>query len=66
MKSILALVFALFLQGCATVTPADYATEKPKLDLASYFNGKVDGWAWRRTAPARSCGAWSWRSIASG
>lgn len=44
MKSILALVFALFLAGCATVTPADYATEKPKLDLASYFNGKVDGW----------------------
>ena len=33
------------LAACAaTVTPQDYAQEKPALDLATYFNGKVDGW----------------------
>jgi hypothetical protein len=32
------------LVGCASLTPRDYATEKPKLDLATYFSGKVDGW----------------------
>ncbi|MBI3716337.1 MAG: DUF3833 domain-containing protein [Betaproteobacteria bacterium] len=33
------------LAACAaTVTPQDYAQERPALDLASYFNGKVDGW----------------------
>ncbi len=31
--------------GCATPpVPQDYAGETPKLDLATYFNGKVDGW----------------------
>ena len=35
---------ALLVNGCATVTPQDYAREAPKLDLATYFNGKVDGW----------------------
>ncbi|MBL8514842.1 MAG: DUF3833 domain-containing protein [Betaproteobacteria bacterium] len=44
MKSVVTLVFALLLASCATVTPTDYAAEKPKLDLATYFNGKVDGW----------------------
>ena len=33
-----------FLGGCATLTPQDYAQETPKLDLARYFNGTVDGW----------------------
>ena len=32
------------LTACATLTPQDYAQETPKLDLASYFNGTVDGW----------------------
>ena len=32
-----------FLGGCATLTPQDYAQETPKLDLARYFNGTVDG-----------------------
>jgi uncharacterized protein YceK len=44
MKSVIAVLFALLLAGCASVSPQDYATEKPKLDLATYFNGKVDGW----------------------
>ena len=38
------LLAALALAGCATVTPQDYARETPKLDLSTYFNGKVDGW----------------------
>lgn len=41
-------VFRLFilctLAGCASVVPQDYASESPKLDLATYFNGRVDGW----------------------
>ena len=35
---------ALLLNGCASVTVTDYAKEAPKLDLSTYFNGKVDGW----------------------
>lgn len=41
------LMVALLLTGCASLSslaPQDYATETPKLDLARYFNGKVDGW----------------------
>ncbi len=41
------LMFVLMLTGCASMSslsPQDYATEAPKLDLAKYFNGKVDGW----------------------
>ena len=34
----------ILVSGCATLTPQDYASEKPKLDLATYFNGKVEGW----------------------
>jgi len=41
----LAAVFALgapvLLTGCAGPTPADYATQSPKLDLRQYFNGKL-------------------------
>ena len=41
----LALAFAaLLLASCASVTETDYAAEKPKLDLKTYFNGKVDAW----------------------
>jgi hypothetical protein len=41
---ILSAVMVLLLSACASVTPQDYAKETPKLDLATYFNGKVDGW----------------------
>ncbi|MBL8520988.1 MAG: DUF3833 domain-containing protein [Betaproteobacteria bacterium] len=44
MKHILALAIALMTAACASLSPADYATQSPKLDLATYFNGKVDGW----------------------
>lgn len=32
------------LAGCAAPTVADYAGEKPPLDLRRYFNGKVDAY----------------------
>jgi hypothetical protein len=32
------------LTGCASPTIADYASEKPVLDLRKYFNGTVDAW----------------------
>lgn len=44
MKKLIAVCFSLLLAGCAAVIPQDYARESPKLDLATYFNGKVDGW----------------------
>jgi len=30
--------------GCAGIEPAQYAAEKPVLDLKSYFNGELDAW----------------------
>lgn len=41
--AILALA-SLALAGCASVAPTDYKAEKPVLDLATYFDGTVDGW----------------------
>ncbi len=35
---------AVTLTGCASPTIADYANEKPVLDLRQYFNGRVDAW----------------------
>ncbi|MFZ9334248.1 MAG: DUF3833 domain-containing protein [Burkholderiaceae bacterium] len=32
------------LAGCASPTVADYAAEKPVLDLSKYFNGTIDAW----------------------
>ncbi|MFM9878985.1 MAG: DUF3833 domain-containing protein [Burkholderiaceae bacterium] len=32
------------LAGCASQAIEDYASEKPVLDLATYFNGQVDAW----------------------
>ena len=32
------------LLGCASPQVADYASEKPTLDLTTYFNGLVDAW----------------------
>ena len=44
MRWLLSAAIALLMTGCASVSPQDYAKETPKLDLATYFNGKVDGW----------------------
>jgi hypothetical protein len=41
------LLITLFVlpSACSIApVPQDYAAETPKLDLATYFNGKVDGW----------------------
>ena len=44
MRWILAFGVTMLISGCATVTPQDYAKGTPRLDLATYFNGQVDGW----------------------
>jgi Protein of unknown function (DUF3833) len=36
---------AALISSCASVDVQSYAAEKPVLDLATYFNGTVDGWA---------------------
>jgi hypothetical protein len=36
-----ALASVTVLAGCASPTPADYAAEKPVLDLKTYFNGEL-------------------------
>jgi hypothetical protein len=43
-QKIVAACFVMLLAGCATLAPREYARETPKLDFATYFNGKVDGW----------------------
>jgi hypothetical protein len=40
----LILMLGTLIAGCAAVTPADYAAEKPPLALERYFDGTVDGW----------------------
>ena len=37
----LALAGSAWLAGCASPTPADYASQTPVLDLREYFNGKL-------------------------
>jgi hypothetical protein len=37
----LALGAAALVAGCASPTPADYAAEKPRLDLKQYFDGEL-------------------------
>ena len=32
------------LQGCANVNIQDYASERPALDLRTYFNGPIEAW----------------------
>lgn len=44
MKTPYALAFALGLAGCAGVPVDKYRAEQPRLDLAEYFNGTLDGW----------------------
>ena len=39
----LALLLSV-LAGCASVDVADYRSEQPVLDLATFFAGRVDGW----------------------
>ncbi|OOG60606.1 DUF3833 domain-containing protein [Polaromonas sp. C04] len=37
-----AIAAPVALAGCASQTLADYSGEKPPLDLAQYFNGRID------------------------
>ncbi len=41
-RSLLAAAPAVLLAACAAPQPADYAAEKPLLDLAQYFNGRLN------------------------
>ncbi|MCS6995823.1 MAG: DUF3833 domain-containing protein [Casimicrobiaceae bacterium] len=44
MKRLLLLILSILplgLLGCASVQVADYAAERPKLDLRTYFDGKL-------------------------
>ena len=43
-RQVIIVVLALVLSACASVTPQDYAADKPVLDLRQYFNGRVDAW----------------------
>ena len=40
-RLLVAAAIALSLSGCASPMPADYAAEKPVLDLQRYFNGDI-------------------------
>jgi Protein of unknown function (DUF3833) len=40
-KLLCAVAIALTLGACASPSPADYAAEKPVLDLQRYFNGDI-------------------------
>ena len=44
MKWLSMLATSLTLIGCAAPSPRDYASQRPTLDLRTYFNGRVDGW----------------------
>ena len=44
MRNILAGLLVVLLTACASVTPQDYASQGPALDLRQYFNGKIDAW----------------------
>lgn len=44
MNRLLLVLATLLLSACASVTPADYAGQQPKLDLRTFFNGTVEGW----------------------
>lgn len=37
-------VSAITLAGCASPDVAEYAAERPVLDLQTYFNGRIDAW----------------------
>ncbi len=43
-RRMLLLAGAAGLAGCAAPNVADYATERPQLDLQTYFNGTIDAW----------------------
>lgn len=46
MKTFFAAAAFAALAGCAAPTPQDYAAATPRLDLRTYFDGRVEGWGY--------------------
>jgi len=44
LRRFVAILLAFAVTGCASVDVAQYAAEKPPLDLKRYFDGTIDGW----------------------
>ena len=44
MKNLLLAFAALLVAGCASTDVTHYRSASPVLDLATYFNGTIDGW----------------------
>jgi hypothetical protein len=44
MKTLIALAAIATLTGCATTDVPQSRTASPVLDIATYFNGRIDGW----------------------
>lgn len=44
LRILAALLAAALFAGCASVDVAQYANERPALDLRRYFDGTIDGW----------------------
>ena len=44
MTRLVAALLTTLLAACAAPQPRDYAAERPRLDLRTYFNGHVTGW----------------------
>jgi hypothetical protein len=38
------MVLGMALAGCSAPKPAQYAADRPALDPATYFNGRLDAW----------------------
>jgi len=58
--SSLVLAAVLGLSACAGPQVADYAAEKPVLDLRQYFNGTIDAYEFSQTAQAVSLNDLPW------
>ena len=56
-RLIIAAAAAIGLAGCAAPTPADYADQKPVLDLKTYFNGEMVAHGMFADRSGRWCGA---------
>jgi len=41
---LMAALAVAVLPGCAGIDPADYAAERPRLELEQFFDGTLDGW----------------------
>ncbi len=53
MKTIFFSLAVLLLSACAGVDVSEYQAGRPTLDLATYFNGTVDGWGMVRDRAGR-------------